>query len=200
MFLAGDAAHVHSPAGGQGMNVGLQDTANLGWKVAAAVAGRAAPGLLDSYQAERHPVGRQVLRSSGAIIKLAMVRTRPARLARNLMARTLLGFGPIGRRATGAISESWGSAIPRRAAATGSPGSGSPTSRSSGTDRAGSTSHSGRGSSCWCRGPISARPRGRVGSPPGSRPPRPRPPCWCVPMPTSPRPMTIPHPPRSRGR
>lgn len=105
VFLAGDAAHVHSPAGGQGMNVGLQDAANLGWKLAAAVGGRAAPGLLDSYQAERHPVGRQVLRSSGAIIKLAMVRTRPARLARNLMARTLLGFGPIGRRATGAISE-----------------------------------------------------------------------------------------------
>lgn len=104
VFLAGDAAHVHSPAGGQGMNVGLQDAANLGWKLAAAVQGRAATGLLESYHTERHPVGRQVLRSSGLIIRMAMVRARPARQARNLIARTLLGFGPIGRRATGAIS------------------------------------------------------------------------------------------------
>src|SRR3954454_20925652 len=66
VFLAGDAAHVHSPAGGQGMNTGLQDAANLGWKLAAAIQGWARPGLLDSYQQERHPVGRLVLRSSGA--------------------------------------------------------------------------------------------------------------------------------------
>src|ERR671938_972655 len=67
VFLAGDAAHVHSPAGGQGMNTGLQDAANLGWKLAAELQGWARPGLLDSYDAERHPVGRLVLRVSGGI-------------------------------------------------------------------------------------------------------------------------------------
>ncbi|TGB09259.1 FAD-dependent monooxygenase [Streptomyces sp. MZ04] len=80
VFLAGDAAHVHSPAGGQGMNTGLQDAANLGWKLAAAVEGRAPEGLLDSYQAERHPVGKAVLRSSGGIVRLAMAK-RPWTLA-----------------------------------------------------------------------------------------------------------------------
>src|SRR5690349_24130639 len=55
VFLAGDAAHVHSPAGGQGMNTGLHDAANLGWKLAAELQGWARPGLLDSYHDERHP-------------------------------------------------------------------------------------------------------------------------------------------------
>jgi hypothetical protein len=104
VFLAGDAAHVHSPAGGQGMNTGIQDAANLGWKLAATVNGTAAPGLLDSYQAERHPVGRLVLRSSGAIIRMAMVKRRPAQAARNLIAGTLLKLGPVARKATGVIS------------------------------------------------------------------------------------------------
>lgn len=64
VFLAGDAAHVHSPAGGQGMNTGLP-AGNLGWKLAAATQGWAGDGLLDTYESERHPVGRLVLRSSG---------------------------------------------------------------------------------------------------------------------------------------
>ncbi|NEA00037.1 FAD-dependent oxidoreductase, partial [Streptomyces sp. SID10116] len=74
VFLAGDAAHVHSPAGGQGMNTGLQDAANLSWKLARAVQGRAPDGLLDTYEAERHPVGRTVLRSSGGLVRLAMAK------------------------------------------------------------------------------------------------------------------------------
>ena len=61
VFLAGDAAHVHSPLGGQGMNTGMQDAMNLGWKLVAAVRGNAPAGLLDSYQDERHRVGAQVL-------------------------------------------------------------------------------------------------------------------------------------------
>lgn len=61
-FLAGDAAHVHSPAGGQGMNTGLQDAWNLGWKLALTVRGVAGESLLDSYEAERQPVGRFLLR------------------------------------------------------------------------------------------------------------------------------------------
>jgi 2-polyprenyl-6-methoxyphenol hydroxylase-like FAD-dependent oxidoreductase len=62
VFLAGDAAHVHSPLGGQGMNTGLGDALNLGWKLAVAVRGRAPGWLLDSYERERHPVGAGVLR------------------------------------------------------------------------------------------------------------------------------------------
>ncbi|MEO6091279.1 MAG: FAD-dependent monooxygenase [Umezawaea sp.] len=57
VLLAGDAAHMHFPAGGVGLNVGVQDAVNLGWKLAAEVRGTAAPGLLDSYHDERHPVG-----------------------------------------------------------------------------------------------------------------------------------------------
>ncbi len=60
-FLAGDAAHLHSPAGGQGMNTGIQDSYNLGWKLALAVKGTAPEGLLDTYEAERLPIARYVL-------------------------------------------------------------------------------------------------------------------------------------------
>jgi 2-polyprenyl-6-methoxyphenol hydroxylase-like FAD-dependent oxidoreductase len=104
VFLAGDAAHVHSPAGGQGMNTGIQDAANLGWKLAAAVHGWAPAGLLDSYQAERHPVGRQVLRSSGAIIRAAMIRPRVARLLRGVVGGAALRVPPIADRVAGTIS------------------------------------------------------------------------------------------------
>ncbi|MET9646524.1 FAD-dependent monooxygenase [Streptomyces syringium] len=72
VFLAGDAAHVHSPAGGMGMNAGMQDAANLGWKLAAVLAGRADDALLDTYQDERHPVGAMVVRLSGAILRGAV--------------------------------------------------------------------------------------------------------------------------------
>ena len=61
ILLAGDAAHVHPPLGGQGLNLGIQDAFNLGWKLAAEVAGRAPEGLLDSYETERRPVAEQVL-------------------------------------------------------------------------------------------------------------------------------------------
>jgi pentachlorophenol monooxygenase len=61
VFIAGDAAHIHPPTGAQGMNTGIQDAHNLAWKLALAVAGRAAPGLLDSYDAERRPVGEEVV-------------------------------------------------------------------------------------------------------------------------------------------
>lgn len=64
VFLAGDAAHIHSPVGGQGMNTGIQDAWNLGWKLALVVQGRASDRLLDSYHAERWPVGRTLLRAT----------------------------------------------------------------------------------------------------------------------------------------
>jgi 2-polyprenyl-6-methoxyphenol hydroxylase-like FAD-dependent oxidoreductase len=62
LFLAGDAAHIHTPVGAQGMNTGIQDAVNLGWKLALVCRGRARPGLVDTYDAERRPVGQFVLR------------------------------------------------------------------------------------------------------------------------------------------
>lgn len=64
VLLAGDAAHVHSPTGGQGLNIGVQDAVNLGWKLAQMVHGTSPEGLLDSYQAERHPIAARVLKNS----------------------------------------------------------------------------------------------------------------------------------------
>ncbi|MFC1419033.1 FAD-dependent monooxygenase [Streptacidiphilus cavernicola] len=66
VLFAGDAAHIHPPLGGQGLNLGIQDAFNLGWKLAAVVQGRAPSSLLDSYHAERHPVGAQVLHHTSA--------------------------------------------------------------------------------------------------------------------------------------
>ena len=77
ILLAGDAAHVHPPLGGQGLNLGLQDAFNLGWKLAAEVNGWAPDGLLDSYGAERHPVAEDVLTTTRAQSEL--VSPSPAR-------------------------------------------------------------------------------------------------------------------------
>ncbi|GAA3304032.1 FAD-dependent monooxygenase [Streptomyces cinereospinus] len=98
VFLAGDAAHIHSPAGGQGMNTGLQDAANLGWKLAAAVRGWAPEGLLDTYQTERHPVGEAVLRSSGGLVRLARAHSPVLRATRALVSALIDGVGPARRK------------------------------------------------------------------------------------------------------
>ncbi|MEU8652079.1 FAD-dependent monooxygenase [Streptomyces sp. NPDC048737] len=71
VLLAGDAAHIHFPAGGQGLNMGVQDAVNLGWKLASVVRGRAPESLLDSYHAERHPVAERVLHNTRAQAALA---------------------------------------------------------------------------------------------------------------------------------
>ena len=71
VLLAGDAAHVHYPIGGQGLNIGVQDAVNLGWKLAQVVRGTAPESLLDTYEAERHPVGAQVLQTTMAQTALA---------------------------------------------------------------------------------------------------------------------------------
>lgn len=106
VFLAGDAAHVHSPAGGLGMNTGLQDAANLSWKLAAVLHGQAPDpeALLDSYHRERHPVGRLVLRVSGTIVRAAMAATPAHRTARALGAALLAHVGPARERALGIVS------------------------------------------------------------------------------------------------
>lgn len=104
VFLAGDAAHVHSTAGGQGMNTGLQDAANLSWKLIAAVEGRAPEGLLDTYEAERHPVGKAVLRSSGGLVRFAMAKRPWTRVARAVFATVVDRVGPVRARAVGRIT------------------------------------------------------------------------------------------------
>jgi len=70
VLLAGDSAHVHSPAGGQGLNIGVQDAVNLGWKLAQVINGTSPESLLDTYQAERHPIGARVLKSTMAATAL----------------------------------------------------------------------------------------------------------------------------------
>src|SRR5205807_1095089 len=78
VLLAGDAAHVHYPVGGQGLNTGVQDAVNLGWKLAQVVKGTSPESLLDSYQAERHPVAARVLRNTMA--QIALLRRKDDRL------------------------------------------------------------------------------------------------------------------------
>jgi 2-polyprenyl-6-methoxyphenol hydroxylase-like FAD-dependent oxidoreductase len=80
VLLAGDAAHIHAPLGGQGLNLGLGDAMNLGWKLAATIRGAAPTGLLDTYERERHPLGAQVLDWSRAQVALM----RPSRSSRAL--------------------------------------------------------------------------------------------------------------------
>ncbi|MBI0383678.1 FAD-dependent monooxygenase, partial [Streptomyces albiflaviniger] len=94
VFLAGDAAHVHSPMGGQGMNTGIQDAANLAWKLDLALGG-ADPAILDTYHRERHPVGGRVLLQSGAMMRAVTLRPRPARWLRDHLAPALLGVGRV---------------------------------------------------------------------------------------------------------
>lgn len=88
VLLAGDAAHIHPPVGGQGLNLGIQDAFNLGWKLAGEIAGWAPDGLLDSYEAERHPVAADVLDNTRAQVQLMGVEPGPQavrRLVSNLM-------------------------------------------------------------------------------------------------------------------
>jgi 2-polyprenyl-6-methoxyphenol hydroxylase-like FAD-dependent oxidoreductase len=88
VLLAGDAAHIHSPLGGQGLNLGLGDAMNLGWKLAATLQNHAPEGLLDSYQSERLPLGEQVLDWSRA--QVALMKPDPASRALNAIVRDLM--------------------------------------------------------------------------------------------------------------
>jgi 2-polyprenyl-6-methoxyphenol hydroxylase-like FAD-dependent oxidoreductase len=104
-FLAGDAAHIHSPAGGQGMNTGMQDAFNLAWKLRLAWSGAAAPGLLDSYHAERHPVGAHVIRDAGVMTKAITRDGAVARHARRFLLSTLVGHTPLREKIARDLSE-----------------------------------------------------------------------------------------------
>ncbi len=89
VLVAGDAAHMHLPTGGVGLNVGVQDAMNLGWKLAAVVQGRAGDELLDSYQAERHPVGQTLLTDTRAQTALITTFTPEGLALREVMAGLL---------------------------------------------------------------------------------------------------------------
>ncbi|MFF0945057.1 rifampin monooxygenase [Kocuria sp. CPCC 205300] len=95
VLLAGDAAHVHPPLGGQGLNLGIQDAVNLGWKLAAEVSGWAPEGLLDSYHAERHPVAEDVLDNTRAQSELLSTAPGP-QAVRRLLAE-LMEFEEVNR-------------------------------------------------------------------------------------------------------
>jgi len=95
VLLAGDAAHIHPPTGGQGLNLGVQDAFNLGWKLAAQVAGWAPEGLLDTYHDERHPVATDVLDNTRA--QMLLLSTEPGpRSVRRLLAE-LMSFEDVNR-------------------------------------------------------------------------------------------------------
>jgi 2-polyprenyl-6-methoxyphenol hydroxylase-like FAD-dependent oxidoreductase len=95
VFLAGDAAHIHSPAGGQGMNTGMQDAINLAWKLAMVTRGTAGPGLLDSYTPERSAVGDMVLRNASRLTDMATLANPAAQAVRNLAMRFVMGFHTV---------------------------------------------------------------------------------------------------------
>ncbi|RKS08131.1 2-polyprenyl-6-methoxyphenol hydroxylase-like FAD-dependent oxidoreductase [Nocardiopsis sp. Huas11] len=102
VLLAGDAAHVHPPTGGQGLNLGVQDAFNLGWKLAAAVRGWAPEGLLDSYHDERHPVGARVLDNTRA--QMTLLGAEPGAVALRGLLKELMDFEEVNRYVTGMVT------------------------------------------------------------------------------------------------
>lgn len=102
VLLAGDAAHVHPPQGGQGLNIGIQDAVNLGWKLAAIVSGTSPDTLLDTYHAERHPVGARVLENT--LAQVALGRGDEAHLALRTAVADLLAMDEPRRGIAGMIS------------------------------------------------------------------------------------------------
>jgi 2-polyprenyl-6-methoxyphenol hydroxylase-like FAD-dependent oxidoreductase len=95
VLLAGDAAHIHPPTGGQGLNLGIQDAFNLGWKLAAEVGGWAPAGLLDSYHTERHPVAADVLDNTRAQMELLSLEPGPQAVRR--LVSELMDFEDVNR-------------------------------------------------------------------------------------------------------
>ncbi|WP_404870517.1 rifampin monooxygenase [Kitasatospora griseola] len=102
VLLAGDAAHIHPPTGGQGLNLGVQDAFNLGWKLAAEVNGWAPTDLLDSYHAERHPVGASVLDNTRA--QITLIGTEPGPTALRALLTRLMDVPEVNRHITGIIT------------------------------------------------------------------------------------------------
>jgi 2-polyprenyl-6-methoxyphenol hydroxylase-like FAD-dependent oxidoreductase len=104
-FLAGDAAHIHSPAGGQGMNTGIQDAYNLGWKLGLVVKGASPESLLDSYSPERRPVVADVAQGSDLLTRVVTLRNPVAKSVRNHLMGLLGEFDFVARRVSKDLSE-----------------------------------------------------------------------------------------------
>ncbi|ALE77174.1 hypothetical protein WY02_00225 [Pseudonocardia sp. AL041005-10] len=102
VFLAGDAAHIHYPAGGQGLNLGVQDAVNLGWKLAGVIAGRVPESVLDTYHDERHPVAARVLENTRA--QLALARPGPHVEALRQVFASLIAFDEVNRHLAGMLT------------------------------------------------------------------------------------------------
>ncbi len=98
IFFAGDAAHIHSPVGGQGMNTGMQDAYNLGWKLAYVINKKAHHNLLASYQAERHPIVKNIVNQTERMTKMMLVNNPIIRTLRKLIIKPLLGCKKINRK------------------------------------------------------------------------------------------------------
>jgi 2-polyprenyl-6-methoxyphenol hydroxylase-like FAD-dependent oxidoreductase len=106
VFVAGDAAHVHSPAGGQGMNTGMQDAFNLTWKLALVARGICPPEpLLSSYSAERSPIAKLLLEFTGKATQAAVLKGGVKQYIRNHVASLVLGFSPVTHTMANLLSE-----------------------------------------------------------------------------------------------
>jgi hypothetical protein len=104
VFVAGDAAHIHSPAGGQGMNTGMQDAFNLSWKLAATVHGEGGQALLDSYDTERRPIAKKVIDFTSRLTTAGTLQ-RGARVVRNAIVRVLGNIPAIGGKMASVVEE-----------------------------------------------------------------------------------------------
>jgi 2-polyprenyl-6-methoxyphenol hydroxylase-like FAD-dependent oxidoreductase len=105
VFLSGDAAHVHSPAGGQGMNTGMQDAFNLAWKLAAVMHKTCGDHLLDSYSPERSAVGDDVLKTAGRLTEIGTIKNPAAQAIRNFVGHLMLGLRPVQHAVANTMTE-----------------------------------------------------------------------------------------------
>ncbi|AJY17284.1 FAD-dependent monooxygenase [Burkholderia multivorans] len=105
VFFAGDAAHIHSPAGAQGMNTGVQEAFNFGWKLARVLAGGAPDRLLDTYHTERHPIERDVLRQTSLVTQIVEADHGAMKLLRDHLVPLLVSLGPLRDAVRRSVSE-----------------------------------------------------------------------------------------------
>ncbi len=154
VFLAGDAAHIHSPAGGQGMNTGMQDAINLAWKLALVSRGGCAPSpLLDSYSLERSAVGDQVLKGAGRLTTIATLQGGVKQAIRNHIATLVFGLAPVREKMAEAMTEI---SIGYPESLLSAPGAASPAGRTPASAR-----RSGRMKRPWARATRRASPSSR---------------------------------------
>jgi 2-polyprenyl-6-methoxyphenol hydroxylase-like FAD-dependent oxidoreductase len=105
VFLAGDAAHVHSVVGAQGLNIGVQDAFNLAWKLATVICGAAPPEMLETYAAERRPAAKRIVNGTRRATRMTLLRRRPAVFARRHVAPLVLGRRRVGSTIEHALSQ-----------------------------------------------------------------------------------------------